>query len=57
MRLLLTALCESGRRSDAIARYHSFRELLTHEYGVSPSGQLQAFYEQILQEVVSLVVV
>ncbi|POX37033.1 hypothetical protein C3486_30365, partial [Streptomyces sp. Ru73] len=45
---LMTALCRSGRRADAIHLFHHGRAVLAEELGVDPGEELQATYQALL---------
>ncbi|APU12458.1 AfsR/SARP family transcriptional regulator [Actinoalloteichus fjordicus] len=47
---LMLVLYRTGRRADALRRYHELRERLAEEFGVDPSPQLQRTYERILRD-------
>ncbi|ASO18026.1 DNA-binding SARP family transcriptional activator/tetratricopeptide (TPR) repeat protein [Actinoalloteichus hoggarensis] len=47
---LMVVLYRSGRRADALRRYHELRERLADEFGVDPSPQLQNTYQRILRD-------
>jgi DNA-binding SARP family transcriptional activator len=42
--LQMSALCQAGRRAEALAVYDETRRLLAHELGLSPSPALVGFY-------------
>lgn len=46
--LLISALCQVGRKVEALETYRSLRNRLVSQYGVEPSPDLQRFYQQIL---------
>ncbi len=48
--LQMTALCQAGRRSEALAVYDELRQTLAHELGLSPSPALARFYQSLLSE-------
>ncbi|GAB3399325.1 AfsR/SARP family transcriptional regulator [Flindersiella endophytica] len=48
--LLMLALCESGRPSEALSAYVELRALLAHELGADPSEELQRLHEAILRD-------
>jgi DNA-binding SARP family transcriptional activator len=48
--LQMSALCQAGRRSEALAVYDELRQMLAHELGLSPSPALVAFYQAIVSE-------
>jgi DNA-binding SARP family transcriptional activator len=48
--LQMSALCQAGRRSEALAAYDELRQLLAHELGLSPSPALVRFYQSMLSE-------
>ncbi|AOS61241.1 AfsR/SARP family transcriptional regulator [Actinoalloteichus hymeniacidonis] len=52
---LMMALHHTGRRADALRRYHALRERLAEELGVDPSPQLQLTYQRILQDEATVV--
>lgn len=48
--LQMTALCQAGRRSEALAVYDELRQALAHELGLPPSPALARFYRSLLCE-------
>ncbi|MFB7676636.1 BTAD domain-containing putative transcriptional regulator [Kitasatospora purpeofusca] len=48
--LQMTALCQAGRRSEALAVYDELRQTLAHELGLPPSPALARFYRSLLCE-------
>jgi DNA-binding SARP family transcriptional activator len=46
--LQMTALCQAGRRTEALAVYDELRRSLAHELGLSPSSALEEFYQSVL---------
>ncbi|SDT82020.1 DNA-binding transcriptional activator of the SARP family [Streptomyces sp. TLI_053] len=46
--LQMTALCQAGRRSEALAVYDDLRQALAHELGLPPSPALARFYRSLL---------
>ncbi len=48
--LQMSALCQAGRRSEALAVYDELRQALAHELGLSPSPALAGFYQSLLRE-------
>ncbi|MGV9415453.1 BTAD domain-containing putative transcriptional regulator [Nocardia sp. NPDC003693] len=46
--LLMRALADRGRRSDALALYRDTRRLLIDELGVEPGAELRALHERVL---------
>lgn len=48
--LQMTALCQAGRRSEALAVYDELRQSLAHEFGLPPSPALARFYRSLLCE-------
>jgi DNA-binding SARP family transcriptional activator len=48
--LLITALCRSGRRADALAVYESGRRLMRQELGIDPGVQLRNQFSAILAD-------
>ncbi|MFF7458202.1 BTAD domain-containing putative transcriptional regulator [Kitasatospora sp. NPDC008115] len=46
--LQMTALCQAGRRSEALAVYDELRQLLAQELGLPPSPALARFYRALL---------
>lgn len=46
--LQMTALCEAGRRTEALAVYDELRRSLARELGLSPSSAVEAFYQSVL---------
>ncbi|MFE7189413.1 BTAD domain-containing putative transcriptional regulator [Kitasatospora sp. NPDC057541] len=46
--LQMTALCQAGRRSEALAVYDELRQLLAHELGLPPSPALARCYRALL---------
>ncbi|MED7955344.1 AfsR/SARP family transcriptional regulator [Streptomyces sp. BE303] len=48
--LQMTALCQAGRRSEALAVYDELRQCLAHELGLPPSPALARFYRSLLCE-------
>ncbi|MEV5749785.1 BTAD domain-containing putative transcriptional regulator [Actinoallomurus sp. NPDC052308] len=46
----MTALCQAGRRSEALAVYDELRQSLARELGLSPSPALAGFYQSLLCE-------
>ena len=48
--LLMTALFNAGRQSDALAAFERARLALRDELGVDPSRELRATMEQILRQ-------
>jgi DNA-binding SARP family transcriptional activator len=46
--LLISALCQVGRRVEALSVYRAFRRRLVDEHGVEPSAELQRFHRRIL---------
>jgi predicted ATPase/DNA-binding SARP family transcriptional activator len=47
---LMRALNQSGRRVEACARYHQFRERLIEETGLDPGPRLRELYQQLLTQ-------
>lgn len=47
--LQMTALCQAGRRAEALAVYDELRQSLAHELGLSPSPALAEFYQSVLR--------
>lgn len=47
--LQMTALCQAGRQTEALAVYDELRRSLARELGLSPSPALTAFYESVLR--------
>lgn len=45
----MTALCEAGRRAEALAVYDELRRALAYELGLSPSRALEEFYQAMLR--------
>jgi DNA-binding SARP family transcriptional activator len=48
--LQMTALCQAGRRSEALAVYDDLRQSLAHELGLSPSPAVVRCYQSLLSE-------
>ncbi|MFI1096036.1 BTAD domain-containing putative transcriptional regulator [Streptomyces sp. NPDC020917] len=48
--LQMTALCQAGRRAEALAVYDELRRALAQELGLSPSPALTRFYDSLLHE-------
>jgi DNA-binding SARP family transcriptional activator len=48
--LQMTALCQAGRRAEALAVYDELRRALARELGLSPSPALTRFYDSLLHE-------
>ncbi|WP_225848877.1 BTAD domain-containing putative transcriptional regulator [Streptomyces sp. HPF1205] len=48
--LQMTALCQAGRRSEALAVYDELRRALARELGLPPSPVLARFYRSLLHE-------
>lgn len=48
--LQMTALCQAGRRSEALAVYDELRQSLAHELGLTPSPALARFYQSLLSD-------
>lgn len=48
--LEMTALCQAGRRAEALAVYDELRRALARELGLSPSPALTGFYRSLLCE-------
>ncbi|WP_327674149.1 AfsR/SARP family transcriptional regulator [Kitasatospora sp. NBC_00458] len=48
--LQMTALCQAGRRSEALAVYDELRQSLAHELGLPPGPALVRFYRSLLCE-------
>ncbi|MFJ2775075.1 BTAD domain-containing putative transcriptional regulator [Kitasatospora sp. NPDC087315] len=48
--LQMTALCQAGRRSEALAVYDELRQSLAYELGLPPSPALARFYRSLLCE-------
>ncbi|MFE2107862.1 BTAD domain-containing putative transcriptional regulator, partial [Kitasatospora sp. NPDC059463] len=46
--LQMAALCQAGRRFEALAVYDELRQLLAHELGLPPSPALARFYRALL---------
>lgn len=46
----MTALCQIGRRTEALGVYDELRRGLAREFGLSPTGALTAFYQALLRE-------
>ncbi|GAA1383236.1 hypothetical protein GCM10009639_03300 [Kitasatospora putterlickiae] len=46
--LQMTALCQAGRRSEALAVYDELRQSLAQELGLPPSPALARFYRELL---------
>lgn len=46
----MAALCQLGRRSEALAVYDELRRALAHDYGLAPSEAIAAFYRSILRD-------
>lgn len=47
--LQMNALCQVGRRSEALAAYDELRQSLAHELGLSPSPAVVGCYESLLR--------
>lgn len=47
--LQMTALCQAGRRTEALAVYDELRRSLAHDLGLSPSSALGEFYQSVLR--------
>lgn len=47
-RCLMKAYASSGNRSEAVAAYHEFRDLLSGEMGTEPESETQALYLEML---------
>jgi DNA-binding SARP family transcriptional activator len=50
--LQMTALCQAGRQTEALAVYDELRRALAHQLGLSPSPALEEFYRSVLQGLV-----
>ncbi len=48
--LQMTALCQAGRRAEALAVYDELRQALAHELGLSPGLAVVSFYQSLLRE-------
>lgn len=48
--LEMTALCQAGRRSEALAVYDELRQSLARELGLSPGPAMVAFYQSLLHQ-------
>jgi DNA-binding SARP family transcriptional activator len=46
----MTALCQAGRRSEALAVYDEVRRSLAHEFGIGPSPAMDALYRAMLRD-------
>jgi DNA-binding SARP family transcriptional activator len=46
--LQMTALCQAGRQTEALAVYDELRRALARELGLSPSPALEEFYRSVL---------
>ncbi|MBT8228363.1 MAG: AfsR/SARP family transcriptional regulator [Dactylosporangium sp.] len=46
---LMTALCQAGRRADALSAYHTARKALITQLGIEPCQQLQRLHQAILR--------
>jgi DNA-binding SARP family transcriptional activator len=47
--LQMTALCQAGRRAEALAVYDELRLALAHELGLSPSPAVDRLYQSLLR--------
>ena len=47
--LQMTALCQAGRQTEALAVYDELRQALARELGLSPSPALEEFYRSVLR--------
>jgi SARP family transcriptional regulator, regulator of embCAB operon len=45
---LISALCRSGRRSEALHAYRTVRSILSEELGIDPSQELQDLHQTVL---------
>jgi DNA-binding SARP family transcriptional activator len=50
--LQMTALCQAGRQTEALAVYDELRRALARELGLSPSPALEEFYQSVLHGLV-----
>lgn len=50
--LQMTALCQAGRQTEALAVYDELRRALARELGLSPSPALEDFYRSVLRGLV-----
>ena len=50
--LQMTALCQAGRQTEALAVYDELRRALARELGLSPSPALEEFYRSVLRGLV-----
>jgi hypothetical protein len=48
--LQMKALCQAGRRSEALAVYDELRQSLAHELGLSPGLAVITFYQSLLRD-------
>ncbi len=48
--LQMAALCQAGRRSEALAVYDELRQALAHDLGLSPSPAVVRLYQSLLDE-------
>ncbi len=47
---LMVALCQAGRRSEALCAFHELRVALSTELGIAPSPALQSLYGTLIQD-------
>jgi len=47
---LMVALCQTGRRSEALTAFHELRIALSSELGIAPSLALQGLYGTLVQD-------